>query len=147
LLVLSFIKNKKKTILALKMAWKMFLNVLPQFIEILIIVGLLLAFTNSQTIQNIIGTKSGIAGMLLASLIGSISLIPVIIAFPIAFELLRNGAGLMQITIFICTLTSVGIVTLPFESRYLGKKAALLRNILFYIFSFVIALIMEVVLA
>ncbi|WP_234124369.1 permease [Clostridium hydrogenum] len=147
LLTLSFIKSKAKTILSLKRALKMLFNVFPQFLAILLLMGLLLAFVDAQTIQNIIGTKSGIFGMLLASLLGSISLVPVLIAFPIASRLLENGAGIIQITVFICTLTSVGIVTLPLESKYLGKKIAILRNTLFYISAFVIALIMGVVLS
>lgn len=146
LLILSFVKNKKKTSLALKKSRKMFLTVLPQFLAILFLVGLLLATISPETIQNIIGTKSGILGMFLASLLGSITLVPVLIAFPIAAELLKNGAGVMQITIFICTLTTVGIATLPIENRYLGKKTALLRNALFYIFAFITAIIMEVAL-
>ncbi len=146
LLILSFITNKKKTNLALKRALKMFLSVLPQFLAILFLVGLLLAAVSSEMIQSIIGTKSGIWGMVLASLVGSVTLIPVLIAFPIASKLLQNGAGLMQITVFISTLTTVGFVTMPLENKYLGTKVTLLRTMLCYIFSFVIALTMGVIL-
>lgn len=43
LLGVSFLKDKRKTVLSLKKAWKMFTHVLPQFISILFLVGLLLA--------------------------------------------------------------------------------------------------------
>lgn len=146
LLGLSFVKDKKKTALSLKKAWKMFINVLPQYVAILLLVGLLLAFVTSETIQRTIGTKSGFWGMLIASLLGAITLVPVLVAFPIAAELLKNGAGITQIAIFISTLTMVGFVTLPMEVKYLGKKVAMLRNMLAYLFAFVTAFIIGAVL-
>jgi hypothetical protein len=41
----------------------------------------------------------------------------------------------------------VGIVTLPLEIKYFGKKAALLRNGQAFLFSFIVAWLMEVILA
>lgn len=104
---------------------------LPQFIYILLLMGLLLAIFDADTIRSYIGAESGLTGMVISALTGSISLIPALIAFPVASELLNNGAGIMQIAVFISTLTTVGFVTVPIEIKYLGKKIALLRNILF----------------
>lgn len=145
-LAVSFVKNRKKTALALQKAWKMFITVLPQFLSILLLVGLLLAAVTPETIRRVIGTESGFAGMLLTSLLGAVAPVPVLIAFPIAAELLRNGAGITQIAVFVSTLTTVGIVTLPMEIRYLGKKAAILRNALAYLFSFAAAFVIGAVL-
>lgn len=145
-LLFSLIKSKKKTILSLKKAWKMFLNVLPQFLGILLFVGVLLAVVSAETIQEIIGAQSGIKGMILSALIGATAFVPVLIAFPVAAKLLHNGAGLMQIAVFISTLTTVGFITIPLEIKYLGKKAALLRNILAFLFSFVVAFVINEVL-
>ncbi len=124
----------------------MFITVLPQFIAILLLVGLLLVVITPETIQRIIGTESGFLGMVITSLLGAVTLVPVIIAFPIAAELLSNGAGITQIAVFISTLTMVGFVTLPIEIKYLGRKVALSRNILAYLFAFVTAFIIGVVL-
>jgi uncharacterized membrane protein YraQ (UPF0718 family) len=143
---ISLAKDRKKTALSLKRAWKMFLGMLPQFIAILLIIGLLLAIVTPETIQHVIGTESGFLGMLITSLLGAITLVPVLIAFPVAAELLNNGAGIMQIAVFISTLTMVGFVTLPMEIKYLGKKAAMLRNILAYLFAFATAFIIGTVL-
>lgn len=147
LLVLSLIKDRKKTGMSLKRAWRMFLNVLPQFVAILILVGLLLTVLNPSAIQQIIGAESGICGMLITAVLGSVALVPAIIAFPIAAKLLNNGAGLMQIAVFISTLTTVGFVTLPLEIRYLGKKTAILRNALAFLLSFAVAAVTGVVLS
>ena len=146
LLGISFVKDRRKTALSLKRAWKMFINVLPQFSAILLTVGLLLATVTPQAIQRVIGTESGFSGMLITSLLGAVALVPVLIAFPVAAELLKNGAGITQIAVFISTLTTVGIITLPMEARYLGKKVAILRNVFAYLFAFFCALVMGVVL-
>lgn len=147
LLGLSFVKDKKKTAMSLKRAWRMFLNVLPQLAAILCLVGLLLTVLNPSSIRLIIGADSGFGGMLITALLGAVTLVPAIIAFPIAAELLRNGAGLMQIAVFISTLTTVGLVTLPLEIRYLGKKTAILRNGLAFLFSFAVAVVTGMVLS
>ncbi len=147
LLGISFVKDRKKTTLSLKRAWKMFIGVLPQFVAILLLVGLLLAVVTPETIQRVVGTESGFAGMLVASLLGAVALVPALIAFPIAAELLRGGAGIAQIAVFISTLTMVGFATLPMEIKYLGKKAAVLRNVLAYLFAFAAAFLIGAVLA
>lgn len=143
---ISFVIDRKKSVLSLKRAWKMFINMLPQFVPILMLVGLLLAVITPNTIQHVIGADSGLLGMLIISLLGAVTLVPVLIAFPVAAELLNNGAGITQIAVFISTLTMVGFVTLPMEISYLGKKAALLRNVLAYLLAFVTAFIIEAVL-
>ncbi len=147
LLGISFVKDRKKTTLSLKRAWKMFIGVLPQFVAILLLAGLLLAVVTPETIQRVVGTESGFAGMLVASLLGAVALVPALIAFPIAAELLRGGAGIAQIAVFISTLTMVGFATLPMEIKYLGKKAAVLRNVLAYLFAFAAAFLIGAVLA
>jgi hypothetical protein len=40
----------------------------------------------------------------------------------------------------------VGIVTVPMEIKYFGKKAAILRNSLAFLFSFIVAIAIGVVL-
>lgn len=142
----SFFKDKKKTKMALKKAWKSFENILPQFLSILIIIGIMLAVLSPETISKLIGQQSGWIGMLISGILGSITLIPGFVAFPLASALLKSGAGFMQIAVFISTLMMVGIVTLPLEIKYFGKKAAILRNGLAFVFSFIIALVIGVVL-
>jgi len=145
-LVLSFVKDKKKTFLALKKAWKSFEYILPQLLAILVIIGIMLAVLSPEVISELIGEKSGWLGMLMASLIGSVTLIPGFVAFPLASALLKSGAGFMQIAVFISTLMMVGIVTIPLEIKYFGKKTAILRNSIAFVFSFIVAIAIGVVL-
>ncbi|QRN85724.1 permease [Clostridia bacterium] len=145
LLLVSFTKNKMKTKKALKKAWKAFENILPEFLAIILLVGLLLAIINPELISKIIGPSSGWLGVIIAAIVGAITLIPGFIAFPTAALLLEGGAGYMQIGAFISTLMMVGIVTIPVEVKYFGKKLTIQRNILAFIFSFIVAIVISLV--
>jgi len=140
LLALSALKDRKKTLQALKKAWKAFEGILPQFLVVLILVAVVLALLDAATISRFLGSGSGAWGGIVAGLIGAITLIPGFVAFPAAAALLQNGAGATQIAAFVSSLMMVGVVTLPMEMKYFGKRAALLRNGLALVFSFVAAL-------
>jgi len=139
LLLLSFFKDRKKTRMALKKGWKAFDNILPEFLVVILFVGVMLAVLDQQTISKLIGKNSGWVGVILAATVGSITLIPGFVAFPTAALLLQAGAGYMQIGAFISTLMMVGVVTIPVEIKYFGKKMTLLRNLMAFIFSFFVA--------
>lgn len=145
LLLLSYYKDKKKTKIALKKAWKAFENILPEFLVVILLVGVLLAVADSEVISKIIGSGSGWMGVILAAVVGSVTLIPCFVAFPTAALLLQGGAGYMQIGAFVSTLMMVGVVTMPVEIKYFGKKLTIYRNILAFIFSFVVAYIIGLV--
>lgn len=145
-LAFSLAKSREKTLLALRKAWKSFESILPQFLSILIIIGILLAILTPQQISQVMGKNSGWYGVLIAAILGSITLIPAFIAFPLAAALLHNGAGYMQIAAFISTLMMVGIVTLPAEISFFGKKAAIVRNLSAFVFSLIVAFVIGVVL-
>lgn len=146
LLSWSFLRDKKKSMTALKKAWLSFENILPQFLTVILIIGLMLAILSPEFIAKLIGQQSGWLGMMIAAVIGSVTLIPGFVAFPLAAALLKGGAGFMQIAVFISTLMMVGIVTIPLEISYFGKKASILRNSLAFIFSFIVALVIGEVL-
>jgi uncharacterized membrane protein YraQ (UPF0718 family) len=144
-LAVSFFKDRGKTKAALKKAWKSFENMLPQFLAILIIIGIALSVLSPEVISSLIGSRSGLWGILATAVIGSITLIPGFVAFPLAAALLKNGAGYMQIAAFVSTLMMVGVVTLPLEMKTFGKRAPIARNIAAFVFSFAVAFVMGAV--
>ena len=66
LLVVSFRKSRQKTRQALKKAWKSFEGILPQFLSILVLIGIILAVLDRETISRLLGAESGAAGMAVA---------------------------------------------------------------------------------
>ncbi|MCF6461206.1 permease [Clostridium sp. Cult3] len=147
LVLLSSFKDKEKTKQSLKKAWKSFVNILPKLLGIVSAVGIIIAFLDPETIGKLIGDSSGWYGVILAAIIGSITLIPGFVAFPTAAMLLQNGAGYMQLGAFISSLMMVGLITIPMEIEYFGKKVAILRNTLAFCFSLIVAVIIGKVVA
>lgn len=146
LLVISFRKDRKKTGQALKKAWKSFENILPQFLSILVLIGLMLAVLDRETITRLLGADSGTAGMAVAAAVGSVTLIPGFIAFPLAASLLSSGAGYGQTAMFLTTLMMVGLVTLPLETTFFGKRLAVMRNALAFVYAVVSSVVLGVIL-
>ncbi len=142
----SIVKDKQKTIQAFMVAGKVLFKTAPSLLTILGIVGLTLGILTPETISNIIGEGSGLLGTMAAAVIGAITLIPSLVAFPLAGSLLRSGATIITISAFVTSLVMVGVVTAPMEIKALGKSFTLLRNGLGFISAFLIALIMGVLL-
>jgi uncharacterized membrane protein YraQ (UPF0718 family) len=142
LLLVSFKKDKKKTKMALKKGWKSLMNILPQLLGILMVVGLVFSVFNAETISKVIGEESGWIGVVVSAIVGAITLIPGFVAFPTAAMVLQNGAGYMQIAAFVSSLMMVGVMTAPLEMEYFGKKMTIIRNVFAFLFSFVVAFVM-----
>ena len=143
LLIVSFIKDKSKTKKAIMLGLKSFENILPQFLCIIISVGILLSFFTTDTISKILGSNSGFLGILLADIIGSITMMPTFVAFSLGNTLLLNGAGYAQVATLVSSLVLVGLMTFPLEVKYIGKRATLLRNLIAFLFSIVVGIILE----
>ena len=144
-MIFSYFKDREKTKIALTKALKAFLNILPDFAAVLALVALLLTFVSPEEITRVLGEQAGAVGLLLASVIGSITLIPGFVAFPLAASLLERGAGLATIAVFVSTLMMVGVLTFPLEKKFFGIKEALWRNSLSYCWAFFVALAVSVV--
>ena len=138
----SYTKDKQKTKQSLVKAWKTFENILPAFAFILLLIGAAMAVISPAAVVELLGSNSGVVGMLIAAAIGSITLIPGFIAFPLAKAVLDMGAGIMQVAVFISTLMMVGVVTAPLESQFFSRRTMLLRNALSLIFSFIVAFVL-----
>ena len=142
----SLVKSRQKTKQAFLVAGKALLKTAPSLLTVLGIVGLTLGILPPETITRLVGSEAGFIATIMAALIGAITLIPSLVAFPMAGSLLRSGATVMTISVFITTLVMVGVVTAPMEIKALGKKFTLLRNGLGFIAAIVIAWIMGVLL-
>ncbi|NCB26287.1 MAG: permease [Bacteroidia bacterium] len=145
-LIVSFFKSRGKTMKAFKIAGKAFAKTAPSLLTVLGIVGLTLGILTPETIAKLVGAEAGVMATLIASVLGAITLIPSLVAFPLAGSLLRSGATVMTISAFVTSLVMVGIVTAPMEIKELGKKFTLLRNGLGFLAALLIAVVMGVVL-
>lgn len=144
-MIWSLWQDKQKTVRALKIGWKGFLRILPPFLQVLILVSFALFLIPETLITTYLGANSGLMGIFVGGLLGSISIIPGFIAYPLAAVLIRNGVGYMAVSSFVTTLMMVGVLTYPLEKAYFGVRITLLRNALSFIIAIIIAIIIGII--
>ncbi len=140
-LILTLVVDQQKTFEGIKRGTLMFLNLLPSLLTVLILVSVFLYLVPEKMIVMLLGAKSGVMGIAIAAVAGSIALLPAFIAFPLAKILLVKGVSYTVVAIFITTLIMVGVLTLPVEFKYLGKKAAIMRNVLSFFGAIIVGLL------
>jgi uncharacterized membrane protein YraQ (UPF0718 family) len=145
-LLISAWKDKKKTKQSLKMAKGLFFKTGIEIVGILALIGLFLAWVPPHIITKILGSGSVALSGLLGAIIGSVTILPAFVAFPLAASLYQRGAYLIAIAAFLTTLTMVGFATLPIETKHFGKKFAYIRNGLSFGLALLIALGMVIIL-
>lgn len=145
-LAVSLVKSREKTWQALRVAWFALRRMAPMILAIIAVIGLLMGFVPPKWIAGTIGPDSGPLGVLIAALLGSVLIIPGIIAFPLARSLLDMGASVMSIAAFVTTLMMIGFVFIPLEVQLLGKKFCVIRNSLSFAAAIIIAVVIGIVL-
>jgi uncharacterized membrane protein YraQ (UPF0718 family) len=140
-LIISLIADKNKTLLGIKKGFKMFLGLLSMVLNVLILVSVFLYLVPKETLANVLGKNSGVLGFGIAAVIGSISLIPMFITYPLAAILLKSGVSYQVLAVFITTLLMVGVLTLPLEAKYFGMKTSIIRNALSFVGALIIGLV------
>ena len=139
-LAASLIASRARTGRALVVAFKKFAGILPAFLVMLSLVASALAAVPEESITAWLGGSGGAGGVVVAALVGSVSLMPGFIAFPLAGILLAKGVGYMVLSAFTSTLMMVGILTFPYERAYFGTRVALLRNAISLAIAIVVAI-------
>ena len=76
---------------------------------------------------------------LIGGALGSILAGNPITSYIIGGELLEQGVSLAAVTAFLVAWVTVGLVQLPAESMLLGKRFAIVRNIVSFVFAVVVA--------
>ena len=143
LMLFSYIKDKNKTKKALITTGKIALNVLPVLFFIFILMGVINIYVTKDVVAKLLGTGSGIWGILIGELVGAIALIEPAAVFPFSGSLIAKGATYGVIYAFASTAVLIGIATLPAEMKFMGKKFTIVRNVLTFVLVFLIGLIFK----
>ncbi len=146
LFIIAILKGKGGAKESMKKSRGMMKNMLGDIIGIIFLIGLLLTFIPPQTIKTVLGSENVVFSSLVAALIGSVTLIPAFVAFPLVGSFVDAGASIVPGVAFLTTLTMVGVVTFPLENKEFGLKFALSRNVLSFSAAIVIAVLMGVIL-
>ena len=139
-LLISVIADRKKTLAAIKISYKKFINIVPAFLTMLILVSIVLFFIPDKAVSDYLGNNDKFIGVILASFLGSVTLMPGFIAFPLCGVLLEKGVSYMVLSAFTTTLMMVGILTYPVEKKYFGVKVTIIRNAISFFIAIIVAL-------
>lgn len=118
---------------------KSFKRTLPTIMGIILLISLANSLITKEMYSKIF--RGTFFDPLIGAFVGSISAGSPVTSYIIGGELLQQGIGLIAITSFIVAWVTVGIIQLPAESIMLGKKFALVRNSISFIFAIIVALI------
>ncbi len=131
--------EKNKVIGAAKKTFFSFLEMLPLLLSILLLVSLFITAVPKSLYAKIF-TKNAALDSVIGAILGSVSAGQPVTSYIIGGELLKAGISLIAVTSFILSWVTVGLIQLPAECYYLGKKFCFLRNFLSFIFAIVISL-------
>ena len=119
-------------------AIKNFSLILPVLFGIILLLGLFKSYISQQMITSVF-TGEISKDTILGSTLGSIFTGSPITSYIVGGELLKDGVSLLAVTAFVASWVTVGIIQLPAEAAILGKRFAITRNLLSFLFSMVIA--------
>jgi uncharacterized membrane protein YraQ (UPF0718 family) len=119
-------------------ALKSFATMLPVLFGVILLIGLFKIYVPSSIVSTVF-TSELFRDTIFGSMIGSISAGNPITSYIIGGELLKEGVSLFAVTAFITAWVTVGVIQLPAEASTLGKRFALLRNALSFLFSLLVA--------
>lgn len=125
-------------------------NTLAQLIQMLFIIppvfillGLLDVWVPREIMTKFMGDKSGIKGIVLSFLLGSMAAGPLYGAFPVAAIFMKKGARFSNVLIFLGAWSTTKIPLLMFEYASLGWKFATTRLIVDIFGIYIIARLIE----
>ncbi len=127
IVIISLLFDRVKTLRGIKIGVKKFRRILPNYLKLLILVAVVLFFSEGL-ITGYLGQKNVLLGLTTGLALGSMTMMPGFIAYPLAGVLVKKGVAYMVVAAFVTTLMMVGVLTYPVEKEYLGVRATLLRN-------------------
>jgi len=144
-LLVSLVASRERTLRALRISYQRFRTILPAFLLMLVLVSVALYLIPGGVISDYLGGSNVYVGVVFAAMVGSITLMPGFIAFPLAGILRESGVAYMVLSAFTTTLMMVGVLTSPVEKKYFGWRVTVLRNLLSLFIALVVALVTGIV--
>ena len=125
---------------AVTKAGKGLFKMLPVLVGVILLVSLANVLI-PKTAYKAVFRNNPLLDPLIGSTIGSILAGNPLTSYIIGGELLKQGVSLLAVTAFLVAWVTVGLVQLPAESILLGKRFAITRNIVSFIFAIIVAIV------
>ncbi|MFW5953537.1 MAG: permease [Candidatus Natronoplasma sp.] len=110
---------------------------------VMVLMGLFSVYIPEDTVVKHFGKTSGIKGFFLAILFGTLPTGPLYVAFPMASTMIKKGARISNIVVFLSAWACIKIPQEMIELQFLGPEFMLARLSLTIIFVGLMGLVIE----
>ena len=141
IILISLFPDKREVITA--SSWEFFIEMIWILPAVMVLMGLFAVWVSKETVIKYLGETSGIKGIFLAILFGALPTGPLYVAFPVAAVLIKKGAKISNIIIFLSAWACIKIPQEIVEFQFLGLKFMAARLILTIIFVVIMGLSIE----
>ncbi len=140
ILILIFPDKREAVIIT---SWEFFIEMIWILPAVMVLMGLFSVWVSKEMVIKYLGKASEIKGSFIAIFLGTLPTGPLYVAFPIAAILIKKGAKISNIIIFLSAWACIKIPHEIIELRFLGLKFMLLRLILTIIFVIIMGVSIE----
>jgi len=124
-------------------AWGYFVQMMMILPAVMVMIGLFSVWVSEEMVMKYLGRTSGVKGISLAILFGALPTGPLYIAFPIAAALLKKGASISNVIVFLSAWACIKLPQEMMELQFLGWKFMALRLVLTVVFVSIMGVSME----
>ncbi|WP_373072764.1 permease [Sulfurimonas sp.] len=117
---------------------KSFIMIAPMLIAVIGLVGLLQTILTPDMIHSVFNSNA-IHDMFVGTIIGGVSVGQPFVSYILGGELLKEGVSLYAVSAFILAWVTLGVIQLPLEWSLFGGRFTVVRNLLAFIFTFIIS--------
>ncbi|MFO8033675.1 MAG: permease [Candidatus Bipolaricaulota bacterium] len=108
-------------------AWQYFMEMLQILPAVLVLMGLFSVWVSQDLVVRYLGSGSGLRGMGLSILLGTLPTGPLYVAFPMTDMLLKKGASLKNVVAFLSAWACIKVPQELVELKFLGPEFMGLR--------------------
>ena len=127
LLLIGYYKGQGQHISGVKSALNMTVEIFPLLIMAFIVAGMVQVLLPQHLLSRLLGEESGIRGILIGTVAGSLTPGGPFVSMPIVAGLLRSGASAGTMVAYLTAWSLLGVHRLPLEVGILGWKFTLIR--------------------
>ncbi len=130
---------------AIRKAAKALWAAIPMILGILMLISLFNTLVPVSSYRLLF--RGTVLDPVIGALLGSVVAGNPVTSYIISGDLLKQGISLITVTAFLIAWVTVGIVQLPAEMEFLGKKFALTRNLSAFLLSIIVAILTVVIMS
>ena len=127
LLGIGYFNGQGQHVSGLKLAYGMTLNIVPLLVFALIVAGMLQVLIPKEDIARWVGAESGVRGILIGSVAGSLVPGGPMIGLPIVAGLFKAGAGVGTLVSFMAAWSLISVSRILLEIGFLGLRFTMIR--------------------